>query len=225
MWQPQIEIFARAGYFVIAPDMRSHGQSELAPFSLVACARDLRALFEELDIPKAHLIGVSMGGLIVQQLACDDAQHVAKIIICDSFSGVTSFSERFNARLAAILLKVLPASLQTKLLVSTYQRMGKIEVADYFSQILESSALQQVRAARAAVNSFDIVSRLPEIKNPTLVLVGDGFGKTAIEMAQKTAKGIQGASFQILEGGGDPSNMLVPEAFNQQVLNFLKSSS
>jgi pimeloyl-ACP methyl ester carboxylesterase len=221
MWQLQIEPFAEAGFYVIAPDMRSHGQSDAGKFSIVACARDLLALLNELKIKKAHLVGVSMGGLIVQQMVCDYPQRTDKIIICDSFSGVTSFNERFNAKLAAVLLKLLPASWQTKLLVSTYQRMGKTDVAEYFIQMLEILDVQQVREARAAVNAFDIIECLPDIRNPTLVLAGDGFGKTAIEMARKTAEGIQGATFQVLAGGGDPSNMLVPEEFNRQVLDFL----
>jgi aminoacrylate hydrolase len=162
-----------------------------------------------------------MGGLIAQQMACDYPQVINKLVICDSFSGVTSFSERFSAKLAAFLLKVLPANMQSKLLISTYQRMGHMAVAEYFSQMLESTDIQQVRAARTAVNAFDIIDRLSEIQSPTLVLVGDGFGKTAIEMAKKTADGISGATFQVLAGGGDPSNMLVPEDFNRQVLDFL----
>lgn len=222
MWQPQFEMFANSGFFVITPDMRSHGQSAAGVFSIAACARDLQTLLDELGIATAHLVSVSMGGLIAQQMACDFADYVDKIVICDSFSGVTSFSERFNAWLAALLLKVLPASLQTKLLVSTYQRMGATEVADYFSQIMESSDIRRVQEARTAVNAFNIIERLPEINNPTLVLVGDSFGKMAIEMARKTAIGIQGAMFQILAGGGDPSNMLVPEKFNHKVLTFLK---
>lgn len=221
MWQSQIEPFAEAGFFMIVPDMRSHGQSAAGDFSIANCAQDMQALLAKLGIEKAHLVGVSMGGLIAQQMACDYPQIVAQLIICDSFSGVTSFSERFNAKLAALLLQVLPASMQSKLLISTYQRMGQAAVAEYFSQMLERADIQQVRDARATVNAFDIIKQLPEIQAPTLVLVGDGFGKTAIEMARKTADCIQGAAFQILEGGGDPSNMLVPEAFNRQVLDFL----
>ena len=221
MWQPQIEPFTSAGFFVITPDMRSHGQSSARDFSIEACAQDMQALLTALGIEKAHLTGVSMGGLIVQQMACNYAQVADRLVICDSFSGVTSFSERFNARLATLLLKVLPANLQSKLLISTYQRMRKPAVAEYFNQMLESADIQQVQEARAVVNTFDIIARLPEIQIPTLVLVGDRFGKTAIGMARKTADGIQGATFLVLAGGGDPSNMLIPEAFNRQVLEFL----
>jgi 3-oxoadipate enol-lactonase len=221
MWQPQIEPFAEAGFFIITPDMRSHGQSATGEFSIANCARDLQALLDELNIEKAHLAGVSMGGLIAQQMACDFPQRVQNIIICDSFSGVISFAERFNAQLAAMLLAVLPNNLLTKLLISTYQRMGRDDVATYFAQVLTEGDVQNMRTARKAVNEFNIIERLPEILQPALVLVGDKFGKMAIEMARKTADGIPGATFQILAGGGDPSNMLIPEEFNRQVLAFL----
>jgi 3-oxoadipate enol-lactonase len=221
MWRPQIEPFSNAGFFLFTPDMRSHGKSSAGEFSIEACARDMQALLAELNIEKVHLVGVSMGGLIAQQLAYKYPRAINKLVICDSFSGVTSFSERFNAKLAAFLLKVLPANMQSKLLISTYQRMGQTEVAKYFSQMLESADIQQVREARAAVNAFDIIARLSEIHAPTLVLVGDGFGQTAIEMALKTADGIPEATFQVLAGGGDPSNMLVPNEFNRCVLEFL----
>ena len=69
---------------------------------------------------------------------------------------------------------------------------------------------------------LNVYEHLHEIHTPTLVLVGDGFGKLAIDMAKTTAQGIANAEFQILEGGGDPSNLLVPEAFNHALINFLK---
>lgn len=221
MWQPQIEPFAEAGFFVIAPDMRSHGRSEAGEFSIKNCARDLNSLLHELDVEKVHLVGVSMGGLIAQQMTCDFPQCIHKIVICDSFSGVVSFTERFNAQLAAILLAILPNNLLTKLLVSTYQRMGREDVANYFTNVLAEGDVQNLRAARQAVNAFNIIERLTEIQHPSLVLVGDKFGKMAIEMARKTANGIPGATFQVLAGGGDPSNMLIPEEFNRRVLAFL----
>jgi 3-oxoadipate enol-lactonase len=222
MWVPQIDPFTAAGFYVVSPDMRSHGKSEAVDFSIEACARDLQGLLERLEIEKAHLVGVSMGGLIAQQMACDFPENVHKIVICDSFSGVNSVNERFNAQLAAMLLAVLPNKFLTTILISTYQRMGRNDVAAYFAKVMAEADVQNLRAARKAVNAFNIFERLSEIQQPTLVLVGDKFGKMAVEMARKTADGIQTARFKILAGGGDPSNMLVPGAFNREVLGFLK---
>ncbi len=76
-------------------------------------------------------------------------------------------------------------------------------------------------AARQEVNRFNLVDQLVSIHIPVLVLVGDGFGKMAIEMARTTAQGLPDARFQVLPGGGDPSNLLVPELFNRALKAFL----
>ena len=67
------------------------------------------------------------------------------------------------------------------------------------------------------------IDRFSDMHVPTLVLVGDGFGKLFINMARTTADSIPDAQFNILPGGGDPSNILVPEAFDQAVLTFLSA--
>lgn len=158
MWRPQIVSLPGAGYFVIIPDLRGHGASEApAAFRIADCARDLRDLLSTLQLQRAHLIGVSMGGMVAQQ---------------------------FVARLLSI-----PPS--------------------------------QALAARLEVNRFTLMDALPHMRLPTLVLVGDGFGKMAIGMARTTAANIPGARLQILPGGGDPSNLLTPAAFDKAVLEFL----
>ncbi len=222
MWQPQISAYPSQGFFVIAPDMRGHGASSTPGyFSLADCARDARELLDELGVERACVVGVSMGGLIAQQFACDCVDRVDRLVIVDSFSGATGVVERFNARLASFLLAVLPVSLQTKLLLSTYERMGKPQVAAYFETCLARADVLQLQRMRRVVNQFNIFERLHKIGVPTLVLVGDGFGKTAIQMATKTAEAIPGAQFGVLEGGRDPSNLLVPEVFDREVLGFI----
>jgi 3-oxoadipate enol-lactonase len=226
MWQPQIARYPSEGLCVIAPDMRGHGNSSLPrTFALEDCARDMSELLQELEISRAAVAGVSMGGLIAQQLACDFPEQVDRLVIVDSFSGVDSAMERLNAWLAAFLLAVLPASLLTRLLTGTYRKMGKPSVAAYFERQLERMDPAMLRQARKAVNEFDIVERLGEIRAPTLVLVGGHFGKMALNMAHKSATAIRGSALKVLAGGSDPSNLLVPDAFDQEVLAFIKQDA
>jgi 3-oxoadipate enol-lactonase len=225
MWRPQIKTLPAAGYFVIVPDLRGHGQSGVPEtFRIVDCARDLNDLLDALDIQQAHLIGVSMGGMVAQQFGLLYPQQALSLILVDSLSGATRPFERFNAWLAAVLLQFFPAKLQAWLIQNTYRRMGHEAVGDYFAERLLSMSSKWLLAARQEVNRFNIVDKLPDLNVPTLVLVGDAFGKLAVNMARTTAEGIPNAEFEVLPGGGDPSNLLVPGEFDTAVLTFLGNS-
>jgi 3-oxoadipate enol-lactonase len=223
MWKPQSVSLPSSGYFVIIPDLRGHGESGVPEnFRITDCAHDLHDLLGILHIERVHLIGVSMGGMVAQQFVADYPHQALSQIIVDSLSGVSRPVERFNAWLAAVILQFLSAKLQAQMISRTYSQMGHSEVGDYFKERLLSTPSKWLLGARREVNAFTIMDKLPQMKMPTLVLVGDHFGKMAIDMARATADGIPGAKFQVLPGGGDPSNLLVPQAFDDAVNVFLK---
>ena len=226
MWKPQIKSFPEAGFFVIVPDLRGHGVSDVPEtFTIPDCARDIKELLDVLEIQHAHLVGVSMGGMVTQQFVAQYPERVITQVIVDSLSGVTRPIERFNANLAAFLLKMFPAKFQAWLIRSSYKKMEHDDVGQYFEDRILGMDSRWLLMARQEVNHFNIIEKLPEMKTPTLVLVGDAFGNLAIDMARTTAENIPGAKFQILESGGDPSNLLVPEAFDKIVIDFLRDNS
>ena len=223
MWHLQTISLPGAGYRLIIPDLRGHGSSEIpTEFRISDCARDVQELLDHLQVPQAHLAGVSMGGMVIQQFAVDYPDRVLSLVIADSLSGVRTTQERFNAGLAALLLKVFPPGFQARLIRSTYKRMGHEEVGNYLANRLLAMDPAWLLNARLEVNRFDIFNKLPKITAPTLVLVGDSFGKLAIDMARATASTIPAAKFQILTGGGDPSNLLLPEDFDRALVDFIQ---
>ena len=222
MWKPQIVSLPAAGYFVIVPDLRGHGLSDIpATFRIADCARDLGDLLTTLQLPQVQLIGVSMGGMVAQQFVMQYPGRATAQILVDTLSGITRPLERFNAWLAAVLLQFLPPKLQARMIRNAYRKLGHDAVGQYFEERLLHMSPRWLLAARREVNRFSVIGELSQMNLPTLVLVGDAFGKMAIDMARTTADGIPGAQLQILAGGGDPSNLLVPAAFDQAVLAFL----
>ena len=137
MWKPQIASLPLKGLFLIVPDLRGHGKSDIPEnFRISDCADDINRLLDELKIERAHLIGVSMGGMVVQQFTATWPERVISQVIVDSLSGISRPVERFNANLASFLLRFFPARLQAAMIKSSYKKMGHEEVGDYFEECI-----------------------------------------------------------------------------------------
>lgn len=222
MWLPQISRYPAQGLFVVAPDIRGHGNSsKVRSFKISDCAKDINELLEHLGIPKISLVGVSMGGTIVQQFAVDYPEKVDRLVIVDSFSATIGIMAKIMAWVASFSLKALPKSWVIKLLGSAYKGADKQHVREYFREAISKMGVVQLRLVRDEVNKFNILGRLDEIGAPTLVLVGDSFGKWFTNSANQTAKRIKGSQFKVLKGGQDPSNLVAPDLFDNEVLDFI----
>ena len=225
MWKPQIESYPKKGFFLIVPDMRGHGRSsKVDSFRISDCSRDISELTEQLEIKTANIMGVSMGGVIAQQFAISFPEKTSKLIIADSFSEVSSLTEKLAGWMQWLTIKIAP-SLLSKSLESAYKGDEKAEVRKYFRESYARTDKKQLLKARKALNNFNIKEQLKKIKAPVLVMVGDGFGKFAFKMAEKTHKAISDSQLKVLKGGSDPSNLLAPEKFDTEAIEFLKRDS
>lgn len=221
MFAPQIEVYSE-DFFLIVPDIRGHGVSEGGDgFQIKKCAHDLARLLDELEIKKASIVGVSMGGLIAQEFVLAYPGRTDKLVISDSFSCIKGFERKFSASMAYIGL-FFPKKLLALSFKNVYRKNP--EAKQYFYKKTIEADTGFLRLVRKQINKFDRHKILKGINAKTLILVGDGFGLMAIEMARELHKQISGSKFKILEGGKDPSNLVCHELFDGAVMEFLNDS-
>jgi 3-oxoadipate enol-lactonase len=88
-WPPIIEDF-RAHFDLLLYDVRGHGRTSVpdaSTFSVPRFAADLAGLMDALGIERAHVGGVSMGGMISAQFACDFPEKLRSLLLCDTTAG------------------------------------------------------------------------------------------------------------------------------------------
>ncbi|MEA1908622.1 MAG: hypothetical protein U9N43_06285 [Euryarchaeota archaeon] len=96
------------------------------------------------------------------------------------------------------------------------------KIREYFREQILAHEMNKIIKVREEVNRFNVLHEIGTFQAPTLILACDHCGKMAIKMAEETAKHTRNARFEVLNGGGNPSNMIAPELFDCRVTEFIK---
>jgi len=226
-WQLQTPVFARS-FCVIAPDCRGHGKSDKppGPYSIELFADDVTALLTYLGVAQAHVLGVSMGGLVAQQLALDSPQAVKSLLL------VNTFSHLVVAGLGA-WLTVLRRILTMQFLSMAH--IGQLVAHQLFPKP-EQETLRQITAQRWALNDrtayraaaravwrFNVAERLGEINCPTLIIAGENDTTVLTPHRQALHWGIPSSRLVVIPDSTHATPVDQPEVFNRTVLEFLAS--
>jgi pimeloyl-ACP methyl ester carboxylesterase len=205
---------------VIAVDLRGHGRSTApaADWSIADMARDVVRLLRHLGAEKAHLIGLSMGGMVAQQFALDFPFATASLVLADTASRVDA--QRARESLQFIAAHSMRDIATARITTAFSEVVDPIMRGHVIEQVALNDKARYERAARA-VFSFDVHARLHEIAAPTLVVAGEADRTFPLEWMTALADGIRGARLVRLAGAGHISNMERPQEFNRAVIDFL----
>ena len=107
-------------------------------------------------------------------------------------------------------------------MISAYKQDYAKKARDYLHDVTVSADLTQLMLARRAINRVKVLDELHRIGCPSLVLVGDQFGKVFVEINRRIADHLPRARFEVLADSMDPSCLVQPETFNRTVLGFLR---
>ncbi len=223
-WQPQVECYPAEGYRLIVPELRGHGKSNPAiPFLIEECARDIAELLDFLEIERASVIGSGLGGLIAQSFGIDYPDRLKALILVDSYCSPRGFKRILNGMLANPFCGSISKKKLARRFSKLYDKAALHQLGRYYRNMIEEMDLEQIRLAREAMKRFRCDNRLGAVKAPTLVMNGDGFGAKSLESGREIVSRIPMATFKVLAGGYDPTNLTASETFNKAVLAFLKS--
>ncbi len=229
-WTPQLPALVPAGYRVILPDLYGHGASQpaTAPCTVASLGADIAELLDHLRTGPAILCGLSLGGMVAQQMAIDQPRHVAGIIVANSraaFSGpetaamvegwVALFQQENGPlrRLAA----TWPALVNDAFRASAAGRAA----FDAWSRVLARVSGASLSHVARGMTEFDLRGRLTSIGVPALVISGEQDRLFSPEEAQEIARGIAGSLHEMIPGAGHISSLDSADRFNRLLLEFL----
>jgi pimeloyl-ACP methyl ester carboxylesterase len=227
LWDEQFPVFADR-YKVIRYDVRGHGESP-PPTKPYSDAEDLCSLLQWLQVEKAHLVGLSLGGSIVIDVALAHPAMVDTLVLVAPDVGGYAFSAEFTQDFIKIVTSIqkddgTPAGdlwLQSPLFLPARENPT---VAHRLLAIARDNARFWLINPLLRRDSFAVpsaVQRLVEIQAPTLLIVGDRHTPDVQTEARLLETGIAGIQKVVIPGAGHLVNIEKPEAFNHIVLDFL----
>ncbi len=229
-WNVQKFYFSRC-FRCIFIDNRDVGQSSRAnaDYTTKDMAEDVLCVLESADIDSAHIIGLSMGGAIAQELALSSPKKVKSLVLVSTFATPDARIRAVNAAWGELYGKVnrelFYKQVEPWLFSASYlEKPSNIRAFRRYIQHepnpQETDAYQrQVRA----VLSHNTTDRLEKISNPTLIIAGEQDILVSPLHSKLLAELIPNAELEIIPGAAHSVNIENQKEFNNRVRSFLES--
>ena len=249
-WPPVIDEF-RSEFDLVLFDARAHAKTGMpdnaSSVTMPQFAADLAGLMDALGIEQAHIGGVSMGGMVSAQFACDYPERLRSLLLCDTVAG------NIATRPAGVTGSTLEADDTERFLIDALTRMARVvekygtaglverenryrRDGDQYAHLQPLSldeqdarnALQKVdnmtpagylAASRAMRERPDLIARTPQITAPTLVSCGewDAF----YPAAQRDHALIASSRFVTVRGAAHATPDYKPQLWKRAVFDFI----
>lgn len=224
-WQFQLEEFSKT-HRAIAWDAPGYGGSvPIEPLTFEALAAALIHLLDDLEVYDAHIVGLSMGGMVAQEVAASYPNRVRSLVLSATSPAFGPLDGEFQKNFVAARFAPLDAGKSMPELAAGVANMfgpdanpNGIEVA---VRAMAATSEASYRASIACLVTFDRRDALPDIRVPTLVLAGETDENAPAPMMERMAAKIPGAQFICLTGAGHLANQEFPRRYNDVLREFL----
>ena len=235
-WHPQLPGLAER-FRVIAFDNRGVGRSSApqGPYSIPTMAGDALALLDALRLPRAHVFGISMGGMIAQELALGHPERVDALVLgCTSPGGrraagfrelqknIQEFADSHSDDMPGL---VWFSDFLKRLWTARALAKSDANLQDFVLSLIRHPATAHgLRSQSEAIARHDTYDRLPQIDKPTLIITGDKDELIDFENSFILAGRIPNAELRIFPGLKHAFHLEEPALVNEVIIDFIARS-
>jgi len=227
MWEPQVSAFA-SSHQVIRFDARGFGGSPPGDglLTMERIADDAVGLLDHLDVSRAIVCGLSMGGYAAFALVRRHADRLKALVLADTRAGADSDAARAaRAAQADKVRKEGSASIADAVLPKLVGETTHAERPELVARLKETIAANPPRGIADALAGLaaraDSTSTLREVRVPTLVVCGAEDVLTPVSESEALVRGIAGSKLEVIRGAGHLSSVENPDQFNAVLRKFL----
>jgi 3-oxoadipate enol-lactonase len=228
-WGYQTPALVEAGFRVLTFDNRGVGESDkpAGPYTTKLFAQDTKALVDSLGISDFHLLGVSMGGMIVQEYALAYPGDLRSLIPACTYAAPGPFCTRMFALweemapvmgLRSVMQDVTLWAFTQEFFETRQDELAEFEEAMATLQMPIDAYLAQL----SSIQTHDTTARLGELSLPTTVIAGEEDILIPVDLTRRLQQGIAGSEWLTVPGG-HACIWEHPEPFNDAVIAHVRS--
>ena len=227
-WLPQVPAFS-ARHRTVIFDNRDVGQSSMAegPYEIADMAQDALALADGLELESFHLLGVSMGGAIAQEMVLAAPERIRTLTLALSFAGSGAYG-RFRGRHWGERVQGMTWEQRMDellLLTMSEQWFEDAGAVEWLRGVMLNHPHPQPAEAFArqvdAAGRFDTRNRLGPLEMPVHVIGAEHDILVPVWKSKEIAELIPGSKLTILERAPHSAGLERPDEFNATVLDFI----
>jgi aminoacrylate hydrolase len=227
-WKFQLEYFS-SNYRCISFDHRGTGESDKPSnaYSTELVAQDAIALLDKLGIEKAHIVGTSTGGCVLQVIALDHPERLRSA----TFNNTWTTADEYIRRVQTFRQKIARSyGSEAYVEFSSLWTCGPLQFRHDWEELqrLEARQKQTIAPVDVLVGRLQMsidhnrLADLPRITSPTLVIGTRDDSTVPAYFSEDLAAAIKGAELVILPEGGHYSYRHAPKGFNDAFESFIK---
>ncbi|WP_170149642.1 alpha/beta fold hydrolase [Rhodoplanes roseus] len=228
MWDAQAAML-RQKFRVLRYDQRGHGGTEATAgrYDFDLLIADLAGLLDALGVARAHLVGLSMGGVTVLGLAARFPERVDSVVVCDT--GAASSPE--SARAWEERIALAQAQGMDPLVEPTVTRWCPPEIVaaapphlDRLRQMIRTTPVNGFVGCAAALADHDMRPAAAALRVPATFVVGEKDGTTPAAM-RRLHDSLPGSRYEVIPGAGHIANLDQPEHFDRVLGDCLRAGA